>query len=304
MERMMKAIQFSRFGGPEVLELVDLPEPHAGPGQIRIAVRAVGISATDGRLRSGEINFGEGLPQRTGHDVAGIVDEVGAGVSDVRVGDCVFGIAEGAAAEFAIPVLHAPIPPHLGFVDAAALPVAIETATRSLDELGVGAGKTLLISGAAGGIGTAAVQLAVARGARVIGTASPGNHGYLRLLGAEPVAYGEGLADRVHALSADGVDLALSVVGGDVVPVLIELAGSAQNVIELADMDRAKQHGVRFSDGAGGNAFHALTAIGPLIEAGKFWLPVERTFPLERIGDAHRVSDAGHVRGRLVVVVG
>jgi NADPH:quinone reductase-like Zn-dependent oxidoreductase len=301
----MKAAQFSRFGGPEVLEIVDLPDPHPGPGQVRVVVHAAGINATEWKLRKGELSFGAGLPQTTGRDVAGVVDETGEGVTDVAVGDRVFGISDdgAGAAELALLTFRAPIPPSLGFVDAAGLPVALETATRSLDQLGVGDGISLLINGAAGGIGSTAVQLAVARGARVIGAASSANHGYLRTLGAEPVAYGEGMAERVRALAPEGVDAALDVAGSGVLPELIDLAGGAKNVVTLADFDGAKQHDVRFSNGFEGHAFHALAEISTLIEAGRFWLPVERTYPLEQIAEAHRVSEHGHVRGRLVLVI-
>jgi len=301
----MKAAQFSRFGGPEVLEIVDLPDPHPGPGQIRIVVRAAGINATEWKLRKGVLNFGDGLPQTTGRDVAGVVDEVGEGVTDVAVGDRVFGVSDdgAGAAELAVLTNRAPIPPCLGFIDAAALPVALETATRSLDELGVHRGVSLLVNGAAGGIGGAAVQLAVARGARVIGAASAANHNYLRTLGAEPVTYGDGMPERVRLLASAGVDLALDVAGSGVLPELIDLAGGAQNVVTLADIDGAKLHGVRFSNGFHGHAFHALTEIRPLIEAGGFWLPVERTYPLDRIAEAHQVSEHGHVRGRIVLVI-
>jgi len=298
----MKAARFSRFGGPEVLEIAEVPDPHPGPGQVRIVVHAAGINATEWKLRKGLLDFGAGLPQMTGRDVAGVVDEVGAGVTDVAVGDRVFGVSDdgAGAAELALLTYRAPIPASLGFVDAAALPVALETATRSLDQLGVGAGITLLINGAAGGIGSTAVQLAVARGARVIGTASAANHDYLRLLGAAPVTYGEGLVERVRTLAPDGVDAALDVAGSGVLPELIDLAGGPQNVVTLADIDGAKQHEVRFSNGFQGHAFHALAAIGALVEAGLFWLPVERTYPLDAIAQAHRVSEHGHVRGRLV----
>ena len=301
----MKAARFSRFGGPEVLEIAEVPDPHPGPGQVRIVVHAAGINATEWKLRKGLLDFGAGLPQTTGRDVAGVVDEVGAGVTDVAVGDRVFGVSDdgAGAAELALLTHRAPIPASLGFVDAAALPVALETATRSLDQLGVGAGITLLINGAAGGIGSTAVQLAVARGARVIGTASTANHDYLRLLGAEPVTYGEGMVERVRTLAPDGVDAALDVAGSGVLPELIDLAGGPQNVVTLADIDGAKQHEVRFSNGFQGHAFHALAAIGALVEAGLFWLPVERTYPLDEIAQAHRVSEHGHVRGRLVLVI-
>ncbi|MCD2194583.1 NADP-dependent oxidoreductase [Actinomycetospora endophytica] len=302
----MKAAQFSRFGGPEVLEIVDLPDPHPGPGQVRIAVRAAGISATDTKLRSGEVSFGATLPQTTGADVAGVVDEVGDGVTDVAVGDRVFGISDdhASAAGFALLSFRAVIPRALGFVDAAALPVALETATRGLDQLRIGAGTTLLLNGATGGIGSTAVQLAVARGARVIGAASAANHGYLRTLGAEPVTYGDGLVERIRTLAPHGVDAALDIAGSGVLAELIDLAGTPERVVTVADMAGAEKHGVHFSNGfVDGPAFHALGEIGALIEAGRFWLPVDRTFPLDGIAEAHRISEHGHVRGRLVLVI-
>jgi len=301
----MRAAQFSRYGGPEVLDIVELPDPHPAPGQVRIRVHAAGISATDPKLRQGVLNFGAGLPQTTGRDVAGVVDEIGEGVTDVAVGDRVFGASDdgAGAAELALLTHRAPIPTSLGFVDAAGLPVALETATRALDQLKVAAGGTLLVNGAAGGIGSTVVQLAVARGARVIGTASTANHNYLRLLGAEPTTYGEGMAERVRALAPDGVDVALDVAGSGVLPELIDLAGGPQNVVTLADFAGSKEHGVLFSNGFQGHAFHALAEVGTLIDAGRFWLPVERTYPLTDIAEAHRVSENGHVRGRLVLVL-
>src|SRR4029077_4654029 len=225
----------------------------------------------------------------------------------------VFGLsAEGAAqAELAVLSFYAPIPPLLHFAGAAALPAAIETATRALDQLGVGAGagrgSTLLINGASGSVGSAAVQLAAVRGARVIGTASPANHDYLRSLGAEPVAYGEGLAGRVRALAPHGVDEALDlarrgvprapeggdealgVAGSGVLPELIELAGGPEHVVTIADFGGAREYGVRFSSGDGGRAVHALVEIGELIESGRLSLSVAQTFPLAEIAEAHRV---------------
>jgi NADPH:quinone reductase-like Zn-dependent oxidoreductase len=299
----MKAAQFSQFGGPEVLEIVDLPDPHPGPGQVRIVVRAAGISGTDWKLRKGVLSFGAGLPQTTGRDVAGVVDEVGEGVTDVAVGDRVFGVSDdgAGAAELALLTFRAIIPPSLGFVDAAGLPSALETATRALDQLAVASGNTLFINGASGGIGSTAV----ARGACVIGAASAANQNYLSLLGAEPVTYGEGMVERVRALVRGGVDVALDVAGSGVLPQLVDLAGGSQNVVTLADFDGSKEHGVRFSNGfVDGHAFHALAEVGELIEAGRFWLPVDKTFSLAAIAESHRISEHGRVRGRLVLVVG
>ena len=142
------------------------------------------------------------------------------------------------------------------------------------------------------------------RGARVIGTASPANHEYLRSLEAEPVAYGEGLVERVRVLAPDGVDIALDVAGSGVLPELIELAGGPEHVVTIADFGGAREYGVRFSSGDSGRAVHVLAEIGELVESGRFSLPVAQTFPLAEIAQAHRVSEDGHVRGKLVLLVG
>jgi NADPH:quinone reductase-like Zn-dependent oxidoreductase len=301
---MMKAVRFSHFGGPEVLEIVDIPDPHPGPGEVRIAVRAAGINASDWKKRKGLMD--PELPQTLGHEAAGVVDELGEGVTAVAVGDRVFGFSPAASAQAELAVLsdYAQIPPSLDFPSAAALPAAIETATRALDRLGVRNGSTLLINGASGSVGSAAVQLAVARGARVIGTASPANHDYLRSLGAQPVAYGEGLVERVRALAPEGVDTALDVAGSGVLPELIELAGGPEHVVTIADFGGAREHGVAFSSGDDGRAVYALAEIGELIESGRFSLPVVQTFPLAEIAEAHRVGEDGQVRGKLVLLVG
>ena len=183
------------------------------------------------------------------------------------------------------------------------MPAGIETAIRALDQLGVGSGSTLLINGASGSVGSAAVQLAVVRGARVIGSASPANHEYLRLLGAQPVAYGESLVERVRALAPHGVDVALDVAGSGVLPDLIALAGDPGHVVTIADFGGAQKYGVTFSSGDAGRAFHALAEIGELIESGRFSLAVAQTFPLAEIAEAHRVSEDGHLRGKLVLLV-
>ena len=300
----MKAVRFSQFGGPEVLEIVDLPDPHPGAGQVRIAVRAAGVNASDWKKRKGLMD--PELPQTLGYEAAGVVDELGEGVTDVAVGDRVFGFsAEGTAqAELAVLSAYAPIPPSLDFAEAATLPSAIETAMRALDQLGVRSGNTVLINGASGSVGSSAVPFAVARGARVIGTASPANHDYLRSLGAEPVAYGEGLVDRVRALAPGGVDLALDVAGSGVLPELIELAGGPEHVLTVADFAGAREYGVRFSRGDDGRAIYALAEIGELIESGRFSPPEVRTFPLAEVAEAHRVSEDGHVRAKLVLLVG
>jgi NADPH:quinone reductase-like Zn-dependent oxidoreductase len=300
----MRAIQFTEFGGPEVLKVADLPEPHPAAGQIRVRVRAVGINPIDWKVRGGMM--GGDLPKVTGQEVSGVVDEIGDGVSGVAVGDEVFGPAAGGggAAEYALLEDWAAIPDSLDFAGAAALPVAVETATRTLDLLHVGDGQTVLVNGAAGAVGIATVQLARERGARVIGTASPGNHEYLRTYGAEPTTYGDGLVERVRELSPDGVDEAIDAAGGGALPALVELAGGPENVVTIADYQGAQETGVTMTGGAGSvRAWHALATAADLVEAGRFSLPVAQTFPLERIAEAHALSETGHVRGKLVLLV-
>jgi NADPH:quinone reductase-like Zn-dependent oxidoreductase len=301
----MKAVQFADYGGPEVLRVVDVENPHAGAGQIRVAVRAAGVNPIDWKLRSGALRdvTPVNLPATAGIDVAGVVDEVGQGVSGVAVGDEVFGNAiSGAAAQYALVNHFAAMPSGMSFAEAGALAGVTEAALRALDLLGVSAGQTVLINGAAGGVGIAATQLAKARGANVIGTASENNHDYLRSIGATPTTYGEGLADRVQALAPDGVDLALDTAGRGVLPDLIEITGSPDRVITIADFT-APRYGVRVTTGGEGRSFQALGLVADLYEEGRFSMPVAATFPLERAGQAQQISKDGHVRGKLVLLV-
>lgn len=298
----MKSVQFSRFGGPEVLEIVDLPDPHPGPGQVRIAVRAAGVNASDWKKRAGLMD--EELPQTLGYEAAGVVDEVGEDVTDVAVGDRVVGLCErgGAQAELAVLSYWARLPASVGFAEAAALPTAVETAARGLDRLGVGSGSLLLINGASGNVGSAAVQLAVARGARVIGTAGPAKHAYVRTLGAEPVAYGETFVEQVRALAPDGVDRALDVAGSGVLPDLIDLAGGPEHVVTLADFVGAHEHHVKFSRGDDGRALYVLAELGDLLETGRLSLPQVRPFLLDQVAQAHHLGETGPATGKIVLI--
>jgi NADPH:quinone reductase-like Zn-dependent oxidoreductase len=303
----MKAVQFAEYGGPEVLKVVDADEPHAKAGQIRIAVSAAGVNAMDWKLRSGAMAtiMPISLPAGVGMDASGVVDEVGDGVEGIAVGDEVFGSAVGgAAAQYAVLREWAKKPTNLSFEEAAGFPVATETARRVLKLLSLKAGQTLVINGAAGGVGLATVQFALADGATVIGTASEGNQEYLRSLGAVPVTYGPGLVDRVREVAPHGVDAALDAVGSGVLPELIELTGSAERVVTIAD-GRAAEYGVTFSGGMGsGRAPEARAEAAALFEQGKFRMPVAEAFPLDHVGDAQAKSEAGHVLGRFIVTVG
>ncbi|MFE4516573.1 NADP-dependent oxidoreductase [Kitasatospora sp. NPDC056783] len=309
---MTKAIAFSEFGGADVLHPADIELPAPGPGQVRVAVRAVGVNPVDHRLRTGELAglFGIVLPYVPGVELSGVVEGVGDGVSGFAPGDEVFGHATGGAyAEHALvkatELAHKPA--GLGWEEAAAIPVAAETSERVLDVLGVRPGETLLVHGAAGGVGTLLLQFARARGITVVGTASEPNHAYLRELGAIPVAYGEGLAERVRAAAPGGVDRALDAAGrGGVLPLSIELTGSADRVLTIADVVGAQEHGVRFNGGVEGVEPHhrrAYAAALALYEEGTLRLPLHWVFPLSDAAEAQRVSEAGHLRGKIVLTV-
>jgi NADPH:quinone reductase-like Zn-dependent oxidoreductase len=300
----MKAVVFGEYGGPEVLGVAEVEEPHAAAGQIRVAVRAAGVNPVDWKIRRGAMagTVPVQFPRITGSDVAGIVDEVGDGVGDVGVGDDVFGSAVGgASAEFAVLDHYAVKPAGLSWAEAAGLPVAVETALRALKLLGLEEGQTLIVNGAAGGVGIAAVQFGRERGARVIGTASERNHAFLRELGAEPTTYGEGLVERVRELAPEGVDRAFDAAGGGALAALIELTGSPDNVVTIADFT-APEYGVRVTTGGDGRSWEALGQAAELHDAARFTMPVANIFAFSDAAEAHRVSEDGHVRGKLVLV--
>jgi NADPH:quinone reductase-like Zn-dependent oxidoreductase len=311
----MLAAQFGRYGDPEVLSVLETAQPHAGPGQIRIAVRASGVTPADTYLRSGQFRDVAPLPlpHTIGFDAAGIVDEIGDGVKGTSVGDVVFGLTPvsasgGATAQHAVLDVWAPKPAAWSWEQAGGAGANIETATRVLDALGVKDGSTLLIEGAAGGVGTIAVQLARLRGATVVGTASVANHGALRDLGALATTYGPGLAERVAALAPQGVDCALDAAGSGSLADLVVIAGGADRVVTIVDAVNAERLGVRMSStvGAGASASSgrpALEAAASYAARGELSIPIHQVFVLADAAAAHRASESRHARGKIVITV-
>ncbi len=305
---MSKVVVQEKFGGPEVLEIREIEEPHAGPGQVRVRAAAAGLNPIDWILGSSAERaaaFGVALPSGFGNDFAGTVDEVGAGVTDFAVGDRVYGGARGhAVAEY---IIHDPskeelrhTPDGVDDLTAATLHIAGRTAAAAQAAVGLTAGDTVLIGGAAGGVGVFSVQLAVIAGARVIATGSEGSFDFLRGLGAEPVAYGDGIVDRVRALAPDGITAAIDLHGSDVALAALELGAMSDRIATIASHDpevKAKAVGGRDA------VPNALEPIAALIAEGRITIPIAGSYPMDRIREAVTFQSGRHAHGKVVVTL-
>ncbi|MDI3405094.1 NADP-dependent oxidoreductase [Streptomyces cavernicola] len=306
----MKAVTLNAYGGPDDLRYTELPDPKVAPGEVLIRVRAAGVNPVDWKHAEGRLDplMHTGFPLVPGWDVAGVVERVGFDVEEYAPGDEVFGyvrkdtVKHGAYAQLVSAHVRmlARKPAALGWEQAAAVPLAGLTAYQAIKRVGVRAGDTVLVHAAAGGVGSLGVQIARSLGARVIGTASPRNHAFVRELGAEPVAYGPGLTDRVHRLAPEGVDAALDFAGGDAVDTSLRLLRRPERLASIVDSGAADKGGhyvwVR-PDTAD------LTALAELADRGGLAVHVERTFPLAEAAEAWRLNAAGHTRGKLVLTV-
>jgi NADPH2:quinone reductase len=313
---MARVVVATAFGGPEVLSVLEQAVEGPGAGEVRVAVRAAGINPVDWKLYSGLMGADVGsLPMRLGFEAAGVVTGVGSNAvgpaGPLAVGDEViaYRVDGGYADELVIPASAVvPKPAAMSWEAAGGLMLAGATAIHALAAAGVGGGETVLVHAAAGGVGLMVVQVAVARGAHVIGTASEGNHEYLRELGAEPTTYGEGLADRVRALAPDGVDAAIDCIGTDeAVDVSLELVADRDRIVSIAAFPRGAEVGIKMIGGGPGadpgtelrNA--ARLQLTALVEQGKLSVRA-RSFALDDVAEAHREGQAGHVTGKLVLV--
>ncbi|MBD7982263.1 NADP-dependent oxidoreductase [Oerskovia merdavium] len=307
----MRAITYSRYGGADVLELSELPTPKVGPDTVLVRVRATSVNPVDWKVREGYLDaiMDATFPVVPGWDVAGVVERVGLDTPELSVGDEVFGyvrkdvVSGGTTAELvAAPVRTlARKPSSWTWEQAAGAPLAGLTALQTIDRAGVTSGQTVLVHAAAGGVGSMAVQIAVARGARVIGTASERNHEYLRSLGAEPVTYGEGLAERVRALAPDGVDVVLDYIGGEALattPDVLREGGTVASVVDAAARDELGGHYVWVRPDVEG-----LTELARLADAGQLTVDVAEVYDLADAAKAHEASRTGHVRGKVVITV-
>ncbi|MFD7830047.1 NADP-dependent oxidoreductase [Kitasatospora sp. NPDC059803] len=301
---MAKAFGFVDYGGPETQEFLDRPVLEPGPGQLAIAVGAAGVNPVDWKIRTGLLGRERELPAVMGQEASGVVLQVGPGVTGFTPGDEVFGLAAaGAYAEQTLmrAELSALKPEGVGFDQAAVLPVSAATADDAVRDLGLGAGRTLLILGIAGGVGSAAAQIARSRGLIVLGTASDANRAYVESLGAVPVRYGDGVAERIAAAAPDGVDGILDLVGGDALRAAVPVRKDRTELVSTADPATVAELGGRYITRS--TTSETLSALAALVAAGELDPNITGRYPLARAAEAIAFVESGHARGKVVLEV-
>lgn len=305
----MKAITYSEYGSPDVLELTERPMPKVGPGMVLVKVKAASVNPVDWKIMAGYLDAAMDLqfPAIPGWDVAGVVESVGIDARAFQPGDEVIAYGRkdyvhgGSFAEYiALPErLLARKPESLGWNESAGLPLAGLTAYQVLNRLGLASGETVLIHGGAGGVGSLGIQIAVALGAKVIATASEKNHEFLRSLGAEPVAYGEGLVERVRALRPAGVEVVADFAGGNLEATLAVLAEGGRHA-SIADSE-VEEHGGTWMWVSPVGA--DLQELAGLVDRNNIRVEVAKVLPLAQSAEAFRLNMERHTRGKIVVAV-
>ena len=305
----MKAVRFDDYGGIEVLEVRDVARPEPGPDQVLVAVRAAGINIGEAKIREGLVReiFPATFPSGEGSDLAGVVEQVGANVKGVAVGDEVIGYTDNRAshAEYVL-VEGANLtakPPEVPWEVAGALFVAGVTGVATVRAVAPTAGEAVVIAGAGGGVGVFAVQLAVRTGARVIALASDRHHAWLRERGAVPVAYGDGVTERITE-AAEEIPVAsfIDLVGGGYVELAIELGIARDRINTIVDFPSVAKYGVKSEGGAAAASAATLAELAEAIAAGNLVVPIQRTYPLEDVRAAFAELEAGHVAGKIVLI--
>src|ERR1700712_3328963 len=303
---MPRALTYTEYGDADVLQMTDVPLAEPGPGQIRVRVHASGVNPMDWKIRRGYMSGGKPIEgaMRTGMEFAGVVDALGDGVTGFAVGDRVAGGASGTAADYVLVDLPdvVALPDDIDFVTGASIKVAGTTAIRVLTLAGVREGQTLLLHAATGGVGLFVTQLARARDATVIGTTSERNVDYLASLGAVPVLYGDGWEGRVRAVATGPIDSVIDCSGAGVIAGSLELVVPGGPIVTIADFT-ASGPGVVITDGSEPGFEDSLREAVKAVEHGTVTIPIEKTFPLDQAADAYRLSESGHVRGKIVLTI-
>jgi NADPH:quinone reductase-like Zn-dependent oxidoreductase len=305
---MSRAVRFDEYGPIDVLQVVDVEDPVAGEGELLVRVRATSINPGESKIRDGSLEsmYHTTFPCGEGSDVAGIVQRVGPGVENFAIGDEVIGWTDGRAAHAELAVIEAGHatrkPAGVSWEVAGTLFVAGVTGWAAVRAVGAAEGDTVVVAGAAGGVGVFAIQLLRNLGATVIGLASEPNHAWLREHGVVPVTYGDGVADRIRAAAGDGVDALIELNGPGYVDVALGLGVEPQRIDTVVDYGAARSKGVKAEGAAAGASAAVLAELAGLIDAGKLEVPIAATFPLERVRDAYAELEQGHTRGKIVLL--
>jgi NADPH:quinone reductase-like Zn-dependent oxidoreductase len=303
---MSKAVRFNEYGGTDVLQVVDVPDPVPGPGEVLVRVKAAGINPGEASIREGLLHalWPATFPSGQGSDLAGVIEAVGDGVTAWKPGDEVLGWTDNRASHAELVVTAADElavkPQALAWEVAGALFVAGTTAWASVRAVAPQAGETIVVTGAAGGVGSLTVQLARRTGARVIGLASAGNHDWLRAHDVVPVAYGDGVAERIRAEAPDGVDAFVDTFGGYLDLALVDLGVAPERVNTIIPPEQ--RDGVKSEGNAAGSSAEVLADLAGLIAAGDLELPIARTYPLDEVREAYTELARRHTRGKIVLI--
>jgi NADPH:quinone reductase-like Zn-dependent oxidoreductase len=304
---MTKAVRFDQYGGIDVLKVVDVDPPTAAAGQVVVRVRAAGINPGEAKIRAGQLHarYPATFPSGEGSDLAGIVAQAGPGVTEFAAGDEVIGFTDNRASHAEYVLADAqnltPKPAAVPWPAAGGLFVAGVTAYAAVRAVALNPGDTVVVSGAAGGVGSLAVQLARRAGATVIGLAGTDNHDWLAAHGVIPVSYGDGVADRIRQ-AADKVDAFIDTFGADYVQLALDLGVEPSRIDTIVNFDAVAKFGVKAEGSAAGASADVLAELAKLIAAGELEVPIAATFPLAQVQDAYRQLAKGHIRGKIVLL--
>jgi NADPH:quinone reductase-like Zn-dependent oxidoreductase len=304
---MPRAVKFDHYGGLEVLQVVDVQRPAPGPGQVLVKVKAAGINPGEASIRKGLFadRWPAKFPSGEGSDFAGVVEETGSGVTKIAVGDEVIGFTHERASQAEFVVVEAgkltPRPPNVSWEQAGGLFVAGTTAFAAVRAVDLKPGDTVVVSGAAGGVGTIAVQLAKAAGAKVIGLAGEGNQQWLKDHGVIPVAYGDGVEDRISAASGGKVDAFIDTFGGGYVELALKLGVAPNRINTIIDFAAAEKYHVKAEGSQAAANAEVLGQLAGVIAAGKLEIPIAKVYPLSKVREAYQELEQRHTRGKIVL---
>jgi NADPH:quinone reductase-like Zn-dependent oxidoreductase len=304
---MPLAVRFDKYGGVDVLQVTEVDRPVPGPGQVLVRVKAAGINPGEAKIREGLLAqlWPTTFPSGEGSDLAGVAEELGADVAGIAVGEEVLGFTDNRASHAELVVVEAdnliPKPSGVSWEAAGSLYVVGATAWAMVHAVAAGPGDTVVVSGAAGGVGSIAVQLAKIAGAMVIGLASEANHPWLTDHGVIPVSYGEGVADRIRAASGGRVDAFLDTQGGGYVELALDLGVRPERIDTIADFTAKEKYGVKIDGNAVGGNARVLAELAGLIDQEDLEIPIADTYPLAEVRDAYRELEKGHTHGKIVL---